>query len=182
MKKKLFVSNLDFDVTEEQIQELFATIGDVASVSLATDRESKRSKGFAFVEMKAEEDAEKAIEQLTNKDLGGRPIRVCEDRGKGGGPSRSTDQDGGQKKREYLPPIQRMTLFRRRKKQDPFLSNPNKKIDFRDVHTLSRFMSDRGKILSRRMTGLNAYNQRKVKKAIKRAQNTGLLPFTGAQN
>jgi small subunit ribosomal protein S18 len=179
MKKKLFVSNLDFDVTEEQLQEMFGEVGPTVSCVLATDRETKRSKGFAFVEMDASEDATKAIEALNNKVVNGRPVRVTEDRGKGGtsGPG---DKEGGgpRRQREQLPPIQRMTLFKRRMKLDPFLMNAEKKVDYRDIATLKRFVSERGKILSRRLTGLSAYNQRKVKKAIKRAQNMGLMPFS----
>lgn len=179
-KKKLFVSNLDFDVTEDELKQAFDEIGGVVSVSLATDRETKRSKGFAFVEMETPELASEAIEKLNEKPLNNRPIRVMEDRGKGGGSSsssRSSDDDGGRPKREYLPPIQRMQLFRRRKKVDPFLEDPKKTIDYRDIAMLGRFVSDRGRILSRRLTGLTAYNQRKVAKAIKRAQSLGLMPY-----
>ncbi len=57
------------------------------------------------------------------------------------------------------------------------MQDPEKAIDYKDVILLSRFLSERGRILSRRLTGLSAYNQRKVAKAIKRAQNLGLLPF-----
>ncbi|MCB0320851.1 MAG: 30S ribosomal protein S18, partial [Bdellovibrionales bacterium] len=183
MKKKLFVSNLDFDVTEEQLMEAFQEVAEPVSLTLAVDRESRRSKGFAFVEMPSEELAKQAIEALNEKELNGRPIRVCADRGKGGGaPGASAsgpreDGDGGRRPREYLPPIQRMQLFRKKRKLDPFLSDPTKTVDYRDIATLGRFVSDRGKILSRRMTGLSAYNQRKVAKAIKRAQSLGLMGY-----
>lgn len=66
---------------------------------------------------------------------------------------------------------------RRRKKIDPFIEDPNLVIDYKDPKLLSRFMSERGRILPRRMTGLTAYNQRQVTKAIKRAQHLALLPF-----
>jgi small subunit ribosomal protein S18 len=58
------------------------------------------------------------------------------------------------------------------------MEDPTKTVDYKDVAMLSRFLSERGKILSRRLTGLSAYNQRKLSKAIKRAQNLGLLPFS----
>lgn len=174
MKKKLFVSNLDFEVTNDQLRDMFAEVGNVVSAVIATDRETRRSKGFAFVEMDTEEDAQRAIEQLNNKVVNNRPMKVVEDRGKTGG----GDGDGEGRRYEPLPPIQRMQLFRRRKKLDPFLEDPTKTIDYKDVAMLSRFVSERGKILSRRLTGLNAYNQRKVAKAIKRAQNAGLMPFS----
>ncbi|MGI6525633.1 MAG: 30S ribosomal protein S18 [Bdellovibrionota bacterium] len=70
-----------------------------------------------------------------------------------------------------------MQLFKRHRKVDPFLMDQSKTIDYRDVAVLSRFVSERGRILSRRLTGLTAYNQRKIAKAIKRAQNVGLMPF-----
>ncbi|HQH26389.1 MAG TPA: 30S ribosomal protein S18 [Oligoflexia bacterium] len=64
---------------------------------------------------------------------------------------------------------------RRRKKLDPFLEDTSLSIDYKDAKLLSRFMSERGRILPRRMTGLTAANQRRIARAIKRAQNIGLL-------
>lgn len=181
MKNKLFVSNIDFDVTVDQLKDMFDKVAEGATVVIATDRETKRSKGFAFVEMDNDEDAEKAINELNNKALNGRPMKVCYDRGKGGGSTgneRSGERGSGEKvKREYLPPIQRMQLFKRRKKLDPFLEDPSKSVDYKDVGLLTKFVSERGRILSRRMTGLTAYNQRQVAKAIKRAQSLGLMPY-----
>jgi len=58
------------------------------------------------------------------------------------------------------------------------MEDPTKTVDYRDVAMLNRFLSERGKILSRRLTGLSAYNQRKVAKAVKRAQHLGLIPFS----
>lgn len=179
MGKKLFISNLDFEVTNDELRAMFSDVGNCLSVVIATDKETKKSKGFAFIEMDSEEDANKAIETLNNKVINGRPMKVCEDRGKGGGAPGSGDKRDGEVRRyEPLPPIQRMQLFRRRKKLDPFLEDPSKTVDYTDVATLSKFVSERGKILSRRLTGLSAYNQRKVAKAIKRAQNLGLMPFS----
>jgi small subunit ribosomal protein S18 len=178
MAKKLFVSNLDFEISNDQLTQLFAEVGSVISVVIATDRETKRSKGFAFVEMEKEEDGQKAIDSLNNMVINGRPIKVCADRGKTGGRDAGEGGYDGQRRSEPLPSIQRMQIFRRKKKLDPFMQDPNKSIDYKDVATLSRFLSERGKILSRRLTGLSAYNQRQVAKAIKRAQNMGLLPFT----
>ena len=171
MKKKLFVSNLDFEVTADQLRELFNEVGGASNLTVAQDRETKRSKGFAFVEMDNEDAAQEAIEKLTGRMLNGRPIKVVEDRGKGG-------SDGEDRKREYLPPIQRTVLFRRRRKLDPFTADPSKSVDYKEVSILSKFLSERGRILSRRVTGLSAYNQRKISKAIKKAQNAGLMPFS----
>ena len=182
-KKKLFISNLDFEVTSEQLSQLFEEIGATVSVVVASDRETKRSKGFAFVEMEREEDARTAIETLNNRAVNGRPMKVCEDRGKNAGPASSEGgaNEGG-RKFEPLPSIQRMQLFKRRRKLDPFTEDPRRSIDYKDVAMLSKFVSERGRILSRRLTGLTAYNQRKVSKAIKRAQSLGLMAFTSIQD
>lgn len=179
MGKKLFVSNLDFEITTAQLQELFTEMGPIVSAVIATDRETKRSKGFGFIEMETDDDAQKAIDQLNNKVINGRPIKVVADRGKTVGPVSDGAAGGeGGRRHEALPSIQRMQIFRRRKKLDPFNQDPSKTVNYRDVATLGRFLSERGKILSRRLTGLSSYNQRKVAKAIKRAQNLGLLPYS----
>ena len=177
MGKKLFVSNLDFEISNDQLRDMFMELGGCISVVIATDRETKRSKGFAFVEMESDDNAKNAIEALNNKVVNGRPMKVVEDRGKGGGAA-DTDESGQRRPREFLPPIQRMQLFKRRRKLDPFAEDPTKTIDYKDVATLGRFLSERGRILSRRLTGLSAFNQRKLSKAIKRAQNLGLMPFS----
>jgi RNA recognition motif-containing protein len=87
---KLFVGSLSWNVTEDQLRELFATVGTVASASIITDRDSGRSKGFGFVEMSSDEEAKAAIDQLNNKELDGRAINVSEakpreERPQGGG-------------------------------------------------------------------------------------------------
>ena len=179
MGKKLFISNLDFEISTDQLRDMFNEIGGCLSAVIATDRETKRSKGFAFVEMESDELAKQAIEALNNKVVNGRPMKVVEDRGKGGGGSSSeSNAEGGGRRYEPLPSIQRMQLFKRKKKLDPFLADPTKSVDYKDIGLLSKFLSERGRILSRRLTGLSSYNQRKVSKAIKRAQNIGLLPFS----
>lgn len=178
MGKKLFVSNLNFEITQDELYEMFAEVGEVISAVIATDRETKRSKGFAFVEMAQEDDAQKCIDTLNNKSINNRPIKVVFDRGKTNSNSGSSGEGGGQRKYEPLPPIQRMQLFRRRKKIDPFEKDEAKNINYKDVATLNKYLSERGRILSRRLTGLSAYNQRRLKKAVKRAQNLGLIPYS----
>ena len=79
--KKIFVGNLDFSVTEASIRSLFEPYGTVESVHLATDRDTGRSRGFAFVEM-AEGDANKAIAALNGTNVGGRALNVNEARPK----------------------------------------------------------------------------------------------------
>ena len=184
MSKKLFISNLDFEVTSEQLREMFSAIGPCTSVVVALDKESRRSKGFAFVEMENEEHTALAIEQLNNKQVNGRPMKVVEDRGKAGitAPSASSGEERGEGRRfEPLPAIQRTQLFKRKKKLDPFIEDPKRSIDYKDTNLLGKFVSERGKILGRRMTGLTSYNQRQITKAIKRAQNAGLMSFTNVK-
>jgi small subunit ribosomal protein S18 len=178
MGRKLFISNLDFEITSAELTDMFNEIGSTISVVIATDRESGRSRGFAFIEMETDEAAAQAIEQLNNKVVNGRPMKVVEDRGKTGGATTGPRGEEGGRRYEPLPPIQRTQLFKKKRKLDPFLDDPNLVVDYKDVTLLSRFVSERGKILSRRMTGLSAYHQRKVSKAVKRAQNLGLMPFS----
>ena len=85
--KNIFVGNLDFGATEESIRALFAQHGAVERVSLVTDRDTGRSRGFAFVEMTDSAEADRAIEALNGTDSGGRALNVNEARPKtnGGG-------------------------------------------------------------------------------------------------
>ena len=79
MIKKVYVGNLPFRTTEEELANLFAQIGPVESVSIIMDRETGRSKGFGFVSMGAD-DADKAITQFHGYQFGGRPLTVNEAR------------------------------------------------------------------------------------------------------
>ncbi|PYS24100.1 MAG: RNA-binding protein [Acidobacteria bacterium] len=79
MSKKIYVGNLSFRTTEEELAGLFEQVGAVESVSIITDRDTGRSKGFGFVSM-GDDDAEKAIESLNGKDFGGRALTVNEAR------------------------------------------------------------------------------------------------------
>lgn len=79
MTKKIYVGNLPFNITEEEISALFGQVGSVEAVSLISDRETGRSKGFGFVTMAAA-DADKAIEQFNGQQMGGRPLTVNEAR------------------------------------------------------------------------------------------------------
>lgn len=76
MNNKLFVGNLPYTATEEELKEAFAQAGTVLSVKIITDRETGRSKGFGFVEMSTEAEAGTALEKLNNADYAGRPISV----------------------------------------------------------------------------------------------------------
>lgn len=92
MASKVFVGNLDFKTTREEVEKLFTTIGPVKDVFLPMDRETGRPRGFAFVEFETEEAAAQAIEKFHQHELGGRPLRVnaAEDRPRreGGGAGR----------------------------------------------------------------------------------------------
>ena len=90
--KRIYVGNLPFTATEDEIRDTFAEYGTVVTVSLMTDRETGRARGFGFVEM--ESGMEEAINALNNQDMGGRSLRVNEarpreERSGGGGGGRS---------------------------------------------------------------------------------------------
>jgi cold-inducible RNA-binding protein len=84
----LYVGNLPFSTTSDDLANLFAKVGAVTSAQVVTDRETGRSRGFGFVEM-GDEDARKAIDELTGTQLGGRPITVNEARPRAPRPQRN---------------------------------------------------------------------------------------------
>jgi RNA recognition motif-containing protein len=87
MGRRLYVGNLPYSANEDDLKELFATVGAVDNVSVVIDRETGRARGFAFVEMASDEDAQNAISKLHDQPFGGRPLTVNEARpqGQGGG-------------------------------------------------------------------------------------------------
>ncbi len=90
MSTKLYVGNLSFQTTQQDLEELFGQSGQVESVSIVTDRDTGQPRGFAFVEMATKEAALAAIQSLDGKDVDGRALKVNEarpktDRGGGGG-------------------------------------------------------------------------------------------------
>lgn len=103
MKEKLYVGNLSYETGEEELRQLFAEVGPVASVTVITDRISGRSKGFGFVEMETAQAAQQAIERLNNREVNQRTITVSEARpsrersfgGGGGGGGRRSGSGGG---------------------------------------------------------------------------------------
>jgi cold-inducible RNA-binding protein len=106
--KKIFVGNLDFGATEDSVRTLFEAYGTVDSVSVITDRDTGRSRGFAFVEMSDAGEADRAISALNGANLGGRALNVNEarpkveggGRGPGGGAFRSGRGGGPRQRRE----------------------------------------------------------------------------------
>lgn len=93
MGRRLYVGNLPYDATETDLRTLFADTGTVESVNVMVDRETGRARGFAFVEMASDEDAQNAITQLNDRPFGGRNLAVNEARPQ---PSRSGGGGGGQ--------------------------------------------------------------------------------------
>ena len=82
MGKKLYVGNLPYSVNDQKLNDLFASVGEVVSAKVITDHDSGRSKGFGFVEMANDDDAQKAISKLDGYDIDGRNLRVNEARPK----------------------------------------------------------------------------------------------------
>jgi RNA recognition motif-containing protein len=94
----LYVSNLPYTMTDEELQSEFAAFGNVSSARLVKDRETGRSRGFGFVEMPVESEALTAIDALNAKEIGGRSLRVVEARPKEDRPPRHLGGGGGGKR------------------------------------------------------------------------------------
>lgn len=99
MATKLYVGNLSYNTTENQLRELFSEVGKVDSVTLITDRHTGRSKGFAFIEMESDEDAKAAIEKLNDTELEERKLNVSEARPRVERPAGARSYGGG----DYRP-------------------------------------------------------------------------------
>ncbi len=99
MGRKLYVGNLPYSISEQTIREAFGKCGTVSSVALITDRDTGQSKGFGFVEMSSDAEAQAAIQQLNGTQLDGRQIKVNEAKpkapGGGGGGGRGGYGGGG---------------------------------------------------------------------------------------
>ncbi len=104
MSQRLYVGNLSFSVTTDQLRAAFSDIGDVSDAHVVTDRETGRSRGFGFVTMGSDELAQKAIQEKNGAMLDGRPLRVNEAQERparggggagGGGGGRGGDRRGG---------------------------------------------------------------------------------------
>ena len=94
MLRRLYVGNLSYNTTEGEVLDLFKQAGNVVSCSLIMDRGTDRSKGFAFVEMSSEEEANVAISQLNGKELDGRALTVNEARPRTDSPRREFRNNG----------------------------------------------------------------------------------------
>jgi cold-inducible RNA-binding protein len=103
--KNIFVGNLNFNTSEEELRQMFEVHGQVDRVSILTDRDTGRSRGFGFVEMANAEEGDKAIAALNGSQIGGRTLNVNEARpkpersGGGGGGGRGRERSGGGRNR-----------------------------------------------------------------------------------
>ena len=94
MSTKLYVGNLSFNTSTQDLEQVFTAVGTVESTNIIEDRDTGRSRGFAFVEMSSEEEAQNAISQLNGKEIDGRELKINEAKprenraGSGGGGSR----------------------------------------------------------------------------------------------
>lgn len=98
MGRRLYVGNLSYGTTELELREVFGQYGTVADAKVVTERETGRPRGFAFVEMSTEQEAQTAAAELSGRELGGRAINVNEaqERSSGGG-NRSSGGGGGRR-------------------------------------------------------------------------------------
>jgi cold-inducible RNA-binding protein len=101
--KNIFVGNLDFNATDSSLRTLFEPYGEIARVNVVTDRDTGRSRGFAFVEMTDNSQADQAIAALNGVNLDGRALNINEARPKteGGGGGRGFGGGGGQKRNRW---------------------------------------------------------------------------------
>ena len=197
---KVFVGNFSFSIDDEKLREHFGQVAPVLSAKVMKEGPTGRSRGFGFVEFATAEEAANAIAKLDGSVWEGRVVKVSEDRshrrheGGPGGDDRPSygssshhshsgpggeDGPGGRQggPTGYFRAQPLEINFRRKKKIDPFIEDTALKIDYKDVKLLGRFVSERGRILPRRMTGLTALNQRQITRAIKRAQHLALMPI-----
>ena len=102
MPRKLYVGNLPFNTTEQDLESLFASAGTVDTVNLMRDMATGRARGFAFVEMGSDEEAQQAISMLNDRDFGGRNLTVNEARPKtsSGGGFGGSNGGGGRRRSE----------------------------------------------------------------------------------
>ncbi len=104
MGKKLYVGNLTYEVTDSALEQMFAAHGTVQSAQVVMDRDTGRSKGFGFVEMSSDQEAQAAITALNGQQVGGRTLTVNEARpreDRGGGRGGSGGNRGGYGSRRY---------------------------------------------------------------------------------
>jgi len=99
MGRKLYVGNLSFTATEDELREYFSQVGTPDTVAVIKDRLTGKSRGFGFVEMSSDGEATQAIEQLDGKDFKGRPLKINEARAREGGRSAEGYSSGAGQRR-----------------------------------------------------------------------------------
>jgi cold-inducible RNA-binding protein len=99
MSKKIFVGSLSWNTSEEELRRIFERFGEIVEAKLITDRETGRSRGFAFVTYVNDADADKAIAEMDGTEVDGRAIRVNEARERNRGPERGDRNGGGDRPR-----------------------------------------------------------------------------------
>ncbi|MBI4236874.1 MAG: RNA-binding protein [Deltaproteobacteria bacterium] len=95
MGKRLYVGNLPYEITEDEIRQTFGPCGNITEVRIVTDKFTGRSRGFGFVEMSTDEEAARAVSELNDAPLGGRKLIVSEARTEGSGGGRGGHGGGG---------------------------------------------------------------------------------------
>src|SRR6266540_5829707 len=95
MGRRLYVGNLSYNTTEIGLRDVFGQVGTVADAKIVMDRETGRPRGFAFVEMSTDQEAQQAIQQLNGRELDGRAINVNEAQERAGGGGRGGSGGGG---------------------------------------------------------------------------------------
>ncbi len=101
MNRKIYVGNLSFSTTEDELRDMFASYGKVDSAAIVSDRMSGQSRGFGFVEMATEDAARAAITALDGRELGGRQLKVNEAKERTGGGGRDRPSGGGYNRDRY---------------------------------------------------------------------------------
>lgn len=101
MSKKLYIGNLSYSTTDESLKAACTSFGTVESAIIISDKMSGRSKGFGFVEMSTEEEAQKVVEGLNGQEVDGRAVRVSEARPQEDRPQRSGGFGGGDRRRSW---------------------------------------------------------------------------------
>src|SRR5262252_734823 len=95
MGRRLYIGNLSYNTTEMELREAFGQVGSVADVKIVMDRDTGRPRGFAFVEMSSDQEAQQAIQQLNGRELDGRALNVNEAQERAGGGGRGGGGRGG---------------------------------------------------------------------------------------
>ncbi|MCS6961821.1 MAG: 30S ribosomal protein S18 [Deltaproteobacteria bacterium] len=168
MAGRLFISNIDATVTVDNLKGVISQIAEPSSVVIAIDQKTKIPKGFGFVEFENTEDMKRVLEELNGYVLNGKALKVSVDRS-------YQDRNEIGTKQEQLPTVQRVALPVNQQSRRTIDISQQRPVSFKNVQLLNQFLSQRGKILGRKYTGLSRAEQNEVARAIKRARQFGLI-------